>query len=1458
MPLPYSTKRRWSLSKSSRLRGRRAGGRFFRPGVDLLEDRCQPSTFTVVNTLDSGTGSLRQAILDARTSGDRIEFAIPGAGVHTISPLSQLPTLASGVTIDGYTQPGASPNTLTVGDNAVLLIELEGSQAGGGSPGLDLSAQDTVRGLVINSFFGDGIRVLGGADNVIAGNFIGTDAAGGQALGNRQGISVQQAPGIVIGGTAPAARNLISGSQEYGIYMANLVSQSRIQGNYMGTNAAGTAAVPNASSAIAFSAGPTSGPFDNTIGGSAPGAGNLISGNGFDGISMGIGGDNVVEGNLIGTQADGVSPLGNANIGVRVGGFGGDNNRVGGTAPGAGNVIAFNGSAGVAVNGARGHSILSNAIFSNGGLGIDLSGGPQNSFGVTPNDAGDADGGPNRLQNFPVLTAIAAGAGSTTVTGALDSVADEDFRIEFFASDDCDPSGFGEGQQFLDFINVHTDTGGQANFSFTATGDLRGRHISMTATRASTSDTSEFSPAYPVTSMGVTNTADTGPGSLRDAINCANNVPNIDRTGDGVADPDVITFAIPGAGVHTIQPATPLPSVTDPVVVDGYTQPGASANTLTVGDNAMLLVELDFQRTSGNGLALAGPGGSTVRGLVLNNYKFQFGSGGAGIRITSADNVVEGNFIGTNAAGSAEQQASRLGTATGVLVLSGTHNLIGASAPAARNVISGNNSSGIDLRSSADANTVQGNYVGTNAAGTAAVPNGNAVFINGADNVIGGATSTPGTGAGNVLGGNDGDGVQISGGRGGNTIQGNLIGLDATGTKALGEIQVNRFGVSISVPNNLVGGAGPGEGNVISGQPLAGVELRRGNGNRVQGNFIGTDITGTLAIGNETGVLLEEASHVLVGGTTPGARNVISGNTGVGVDLDYSFDDAIDILVQGNFIGTTSSGSGPLGNGSFGVHVNLDEDASADFVGGSAPGAGNLIAFNGADGVFVEDGTNFAILGNSIFANAELGIDLGPEGVTDNDAGDSDSGPNKRQNFPELAGAAVSAGSTIVTGTLSSTPNTTFRVEFFASASADPTGFGEGQSFLGFLTVTTDAAGTVSFTASVAEAPRGQAFLTATATDPLGNTSEFSGNVPIAGVSANQPPQVRDDSATTPANTPVTIAVLANDTDPDGDSLTITGATQGAHGSVTVNENGTLTYTPQAGFSGSETFHYTASDGHGGTGTAAVTVTVTAARGGVVAKPDTYHSLEDYVLRVPASRGVLANDSGGPLTARLVHGTRHGRVVLSADGSFRYTPQPNFNGPDFFQYIASNGAATSGVIRVRINVEPVPDPLVYDHGTFFVPGMLSELARVRVDLLGEYAAFNNEVGLVRVDDASGRIGNLRPGQAGYLEAARDSGRWQRLFASGQRAAAPVFVTLRAGEHFTLFIVQNNTLEAALAGQTRQRRPPVFFVDPAANADGIAHVMLRGQGASYQLGWEDMLGGGDFDFDDVILAIQSVR
>ena len=404
-------------------------------------------TFVVDSTADTGdatpdglcdTCTLREAIQEANANNnpaevDLIEFSLGASGVATIFPSSPLPTITQAVDINGYSAPGASQNTTAVGDNADLRIRLDGDAMGGIPAGLRISAANClVRGLSITRFGGSGIEAFGPAadSNTIMGNFVGI-TPGGKDRGNGKGVVIASgASDNIVGGTTRQARNIISGngpspnftSSGVDIFSMNMpTTGNEVQGNYIGTDKSGT------------------GDLGNT------GRGVVV----YDGAS-------------------------NTTIG--------DDNPANGS--GEANIIAFNGFEGVAILDGTGNGILSNSIFSNGRLGIDLGGN-----GVTPNDTRDTDTGPNNLQNKPAITSARTGPTNTIIEGTLRSIPDEDFTLQFFKNPEDNND---EGKSFIGQKSVSTDADGVITFTFRPGQKVRvGKFITATATHAS--DTSEFS-----------------------------------------------------------------------------------------------------------------------------------------------------------------------------------------------------------------------------------------------------------------------------------------------------------------------------------------------------------------------------------------------------------------------------------------------------------------------------------------------------------------------------------------------------------------------------------------------------------------------------------------------------------------------------------------------------------------------------------------------------------------------------------------------------------------------------------------------------------------------------------------------------------------------------------------------------------------------------------------------------
>jgi CSLREA domain-containing protein len=416
--------------------------------------------------------SLRAAIEELNSQGagatpHRIEFDIPGTGPFTIAPGSRLPFITVPLEINGETQPGSACPTDE--NPAELMIILDGSNLLTGD-GLYLSVGSdgsTIQGLTIVNF-SSGIYFLSHRNHARCNHL---DS-------NIHGILVIST-GNTIGGLLAAHRNVISNNY-YGIM--NLASNNNVLNNFIGTTPEGINARGNTLAGIYLSGN------NNLIGGTDPSARNLISGNG-DGILISLGRSNTIFGNYIGVAIDGITALPNNLHGIR---FRGTSiaNRIGGTLAGEANLISHNVRDGVRLSEDFGNfpiqnEIRGNSISNNGGLGIDLGG-----DGITANDPGDTDGQSNEQQNYPVLSTSQS---NTTLTISLDSQPNTLFNVDLYRNDRCDPSRYGEGQQYLNTIQMTTDGFGQANIDINLDGMVsQGDRIASTATDPD-GNTSEFS-----------------------------------------------------------------------------------------------------------------------------------------------------------------------------------------------------------------------------------------------------------------------------------------------------------------------------------------------------------------------------------------------------------------------------------------------------------------------------------------------------------------------------------------------------------------------------------------------------------------------------------------------------------------------------------------------------------------------------------------------------------------------------------------------------------------------------------------------------------------------------------------------------------------------------------------------------------------------------------------------------
>lgn len=455
---------------------------------------------------------------------------------------------------------------------------------------------------------------------------------------------------------------------------------------------------------------------------------------------------------------------------------------------------------------------------------------------------------------------------------------------------------------------------------------------------------------------------------------------------------DTITFAI-GSGPRRISLSSSLPTITQPVVIDGTTQPGFGGTPL---------IEIRGTSSLGDGIKISA-GGCTLRGVIVNGF------GGDGVFVSGpGGNVIEGNYIGLNAAGDAAVPNQQTG-----IRIEAPNNRIGGRQVSQRNVISGN--TGRDI--------------------------------------MGGLMIYGASAANNV-------------------VQGNFIGLDATGMFPLGN---EGRGIAVhDAPGNFIGGLEPGAGNLIAGNRATGVRLwGKADGNYVLGNWIGTNKLGETSIGlwpepgtlsNARGVQMRSDNNIV-------AYNYIAGNTYEGVLFYDGF------MKDFNTEATASNNL---------IYANTITNNGMFPFGPDGPGGGILVGF----------GTGNRFIANSVYDNLAFGINNQYrewDNVDANDHLDADTGGNNRQNFPAVTWSSNAGGRTTVAGGLHSTPNSNFLVQFFASPACDPSGFGEGQYYLGSTTVATDASGDGTFlnVALPYLVPAGWV-LTSTATAANGDTSEFS------------------------------------------------------------------------------------------------------------------------------------------------------------------------------------------------------------------------------------------------------------------------------------------------------------------------------------------------------------------------------
>jgi hypothetical protein len=987
-----------------------------RPRIELVEERVLLSPFVVSNTHDSGAGSFRQAIMDANghAGPDDIRFAItPAASSYTIALQTSLPGITDPVDVDGTSQSGYAGTPIIEIDG--------GGHAGDGlllGPGSDGS---TIKGLAIANFpAGAGIHVQSNRD-VIESNFLGTNLAGtGPGPGNQTGLLIDGGTGNTIGGVNPGELNLISANQGFGMSLS-FASNSTIQGNDVGTDITGMAALGNGNDGITdffgqantiggSSAGAgnlvsanqgngistivttgdlvaenivgassgvitdpsakfrrlgnmydgilvSSGSTGNTVGGSTPGAGNLVVASGNNGIELSAGSDgNSVLGNAVGTtlatgSSIGIGPpvdLGNSNDGIFLASS--SANTIGGAnqldssgqfAVRGGNVASGNKAAGIFVSGndtAQGNLLLGNlvgtladggGVLANGQNGILLGNSTANTIGGlnSLNPDGTLSSLSGNLISGNAFAGIELNGSSTTGNLVIGNRIGTDLR-------GANPRPNGLDGVLVD-MGASNNTIGAASTDGAAANLISGNAQSGILIRdAGTTSNIVLGNRIGLAASGTATLPNLGDGVL---LNASGNIVGGTTQGAG----NIISGNL-GSGVHITNSLPPFDrtSADDNQILGNWIGVDVTGVSSGVG-NAQSGVEIDDASgtTIGGVASAAGTGPGNV---ISGNLQ-------AGIHLTGASTatLIEGNIVGLNSNGS----ASRGNLLPGILLDGVSGNSVGANLAGAGNVVSNNGTAGLAFEHGASGNTAQGNLIGIDPAGTIALsPIQNGIeILDSLNNTIGGTDDF----ARNVISGNGLSGISISGSAAsGNRVVGNRIGTDRSGLLPLAN---GLDGVTIdSAVTNTIGGTAPGSRNLISANRANGVDIRGSSSrNVVVGNFIGTTGSGVSALGNsQDGVFLTAgATSNVIGGTDPADQNLISANQSNGVEL---FAGATANTVEGNRIGTDGAGMVALGNGDAGVLIN---NASNNVIGGPTgtpgQGAGNLISGNRSSGVLL-------------------------------------------------------------------------------------------------------------------------------------------------------------------------------------------------------------------------------------------------------------------------------------------------------------------------------------------------------------------------------------------------------------------------------------------------------------------------------------------------------------------------
>jgi parallel beta-helix repeat protein len=1184
-----------------------------------LEKRAMLATFSVTNANDSGVGSLREAIQDSNSTfgADLIEFDI--AGSRTINLQRALPFLTDAVEIDGWSQPGFSGAPLitldggAAGNSNGLVVQASNTTVRGlvvkdfENYGVFVDEISNVR--IQGNYIGTNTAGLSADANGLAGIIL--DDVNGSIIGAESGSNLQE-----------QERNVISGNLNDGVLVVG-GANNVIAGNFIGVGADGVTAIPNGDDGVGVFNKGSIPSTNNVIGGDFSGERNIISGNVDDAIVIWSSTDNTISGNYIGLASDGMTEVANGGYGVLVGtgadGLRGDNNAIGGQGNSERNVIAGNGDDAIILWGASGTEITSNYI----GVAADGTTIRPNADGITVHvtDEGFGSdstviGGDNSLLQNVIggserygVWLNGTGVTNTEIVGNFIGVSDD---------------GATEIGNTLDGVLVWGTVDSTVRDNVIS-GNLDGIDVGNSAVRTTIQSnfigTDRFSTvAIPNSDDGIRirgASTETLVGGLNSGL--ANVISGNTGFGLHIHDSGTKDNLVQGNWIGTNQTGSDiLPNEYGIVIQDAASENTIGGNQQNAGNlisgnlrEGVWIGDLgsDSNVVQGNRIGTDDHGTSAFgndTGIVVvngaKNNRIGGSANGASNLISgnrrhgvwigvpgTENNSVEGNLIGISTTGS----VALPNEGTGIVLSDGAkNNPIGGEATGAGNLVSGNLEHGIWVGGfETDGNTIQGNLIGTDITGLQPIGNSfdGITFFQAGPHEVGGVNS----GQGNVIASNGDDGITIFRGAQGQTVQGNMIGVGLDGVTPLGNSDEGIYIEGGDLQGNpptiiyVIDRSGSTR-DAFDGTPVGDVNNDGDHDSILDAELAGfiefTERLNSLGFGDiaEIGVTVFSGSASALDMDPVASGTQLA--TKVGANLDGGELDIVEVLrtvtASGNTsfdaglqsaIGTfqslgTANGDGNVIFVSDGEHnggnfedevdtlesmrVNrialgmgdssnldqlsrIDSDAKKVFssdeftnsllavlglnpnqsgnngpvgtnvqVGGTASGAGNIIANNGGDGVYVRNflATGNSILGNSIHSNGELGIELQNNGVEANDVLDADAGANDLTNYPTLNNASLHADLFCFTGTFAAEPNQSYRIELFGSQQTDSTGHGEGEFFLGFINVATDASGNATYDRTLVVPTTNFDFVTATATvnEPNGNTSEFAATIDVA------------------------------------------------------------------------------------------------------------------------------------------------------------------------------------------------------------------------------------------------------------------------------------------------------------------------------------------------------------------------